>query len=213
MRFLRGWRQWLLAALVIAVAGCTAQRPRPLDDDVTPDAVAGHGFALLSVTKNAGSNAWILFRPLGGEALPLDAQGHSFWNRRNDFPASDGQAGQLMFIRLPEGHYELTNWRLRSHSGLHRNRDLGPAYLPPIGFFVREGEVVYLGNFHVNVDYALSDTLPEHLQPIQSAGLAIKDESERDLFVFRDRYQAFAGKPVRMSVKSRPEWDVRIEGH
>lgn len=203
----------LVATLAVLLAACTAERIKPLDAETAPDANADSGYVLLSVTKNAGSNGWVLFRALGGESRPLDAQGHSYWHRRNDYPDDASRSGQLMFARLPPGHYELVNWRLLAHSSVQRNRELGPAALAPINFFVRKGEVVYLGNFYINADFAYADALPSGLQPMRSVGITIGDESERDLALFRSRYAGFASQPVRISVKTRPEWDLRIEGH
>ncbi len=210
---LRTTARVLLAALALTLAACTAERLKPLAPDTVPDAAADAGYVLLSVTKNAGSNAWVAFRALGGEARPFDAQGHSYWHRRNDFPDTKGSTGQLMFVALPSGHYELVNWRLLAHTSVHRNRELGPAALPPINFFVRKSEVVYLGNFDIHAQFAYAESLPDGLRPMRSVGITIADRSERDLALFRERYAAFAEQPVRVSVKTRPEWDLRIEGH
>lgn len=203
----------LLTVLAIFLSACTAERIRPLDTDTQPDAESDSGYVLLSVTKNAGSNGWVVFRALGGESRPFDAQGHSYWHRRNDFPDDAGRTGQLMFARLPPGHYELVSWRLLAHSSVQRNRELGPPALPSINFFVRKAEVVYLGNFFINADFEYADDLPAGLQPIRSVGIDISDESERDIALLRERYAGFAEQPVRVSVKTRPEWDLRIEGH
>ena len=203
----------LLAAMSLLLSACASERIKPLDADTMPDAKSKSGYILLSVTKNAGNNGWVMFRPLGGEARPLDAQGHSYWRRRNDFPDDAGRSGQLMFAKLPPGHYELVSWRLLAHSSVQGNRELGPPALPPINFFVRQADVVYLGSFYINADFAYSDTLPNGLQPMRSVGITIGDESERDLELFRERYSGFAEQPVRVSIKTRPEWGLRIEGH
>lgn len=209
----RGAPRTLLAVLAICLAACTAERIKPLGANTLADAGSDDGYLLLSVTKNAGSNAWVVFRALSGESRALNAHGHSYWRRHNDFPDNAGRSGQLMFARLAPGHYELVSWRLLAHSGVQRNRELGPPALPPINFFVRKAEVVYLGNFYINANFDYAETLPRGLQPIRSAGIAISDESKRDLALFRKRYTGFAEQPVRISVKTRPEWSLRIEGH
>ena len=192
------------------LAGCAQQRAEPLPSDVKPDTSGNSGYILASITKNGGSNAWVEVTPLNGRPQPLDAQARGLWDHQDDFSEDETRTGRLMFIAVPKGHYEITNWRFKSHSRVDRDRVLGPARLPGIPFFIGPGEVVYLGNVHIDVEHEVSD-LPLMLQAIRSVGAQILDRAARDITLFRKRYVGFSEISVRASVKRSAAWGLRIK--
>jgi hypothetical protein len=208
-------KNWLyaLGLLVIAsvgLSGCALDRLEPLETTAEPSTQKNVGYILVSVTKNGGSNAWVEFRPLLGESRPLNVRGVGFFDRNDDFKDDASQSGRLMFIAVASGHYELTNWRLIAHSAIHHDRAIGPAALPGIPFFIKAQQITYLGNIHVDVEREASE-LPFELQLYRSAGVNISDRSMRDLAMFRERYVGFVDTPLRVSVKTHPDWALRMQ--
>ena len=198
-----------LLVLMYLLQGCASERPRPLPNEAVPDLSGNVGYVLVSVTKNGGSNAWVERTPLNGEAIPLDAVAKGILDHNDDFADDDTRSGRLMFVALAPGHYEISNWRFKAHSRTDADRILGPAALPGIPFFLRAGEVVYLGNVHIDVEHAES-ALPTALQALRSVGAQVHDQADRDIALFRQRYSAFSETAVRASVKSNEGWNLRI---
>ena len=67
-----------------------------------------------------------------------------------------------------------------------------------------------MGNAHVDVVRQASG-LPVEFQALVNAGITISDRSTRDVAMFRERYVEFANVPVRVNVKTDPEWDLRLQ--
>jgi len=203
-------RLTFLLGVCTLIGACALERLEPLAAKTQPNAAGDAGYLLVSITREAGSNAWVEYRPLSGESRPLNARGVGFFASSDDFKDDETRSGRLMFIELESGHYELTNWRLVAHSAIHNDRAIGPAALPGIPFFIHPGEVTYVGNAHVDVVRQASG-LPVEFQALVNAGITISDRSTRDVAMFRERYVEFANVPVRVNVKTDPEWDLRVQ--
>ncbi len=205
--------------VTLCVVGCAPGRLEPLANDFSPGANADEGYILASVTSNGGRSAKFYIRHvLDGVVRPLESRGTGLFELASDFAdeqdsgRNSSQRGRLMLVAVPAGQYELINWALLLIRREHDRKRLTPAQLPAIPFSVRAGEVVYLGNLHVAVTYGGDPgSVPGPLAPIVTARARVTDRSARDVALMAERYPNFLHSPLRLSVKSRPEWDLTIQ--
>ena len=117
-------------------------------------------------------------------------------HQRSDFPEI---YGRLVAINIPAGIYEFYSWH-----AYNDRLSISPKYAPPPLFVdVKAGELVYIGNLHMNISTGknyfnmsvASGALPE-----------VIDMSERDISLFKKRYPQFSDNNINKSVLNEGPW-------
>lgn len=126
-----------------------------------------------AVTENVASI------PVNDRAFGLD------WEP-GDSAVPNGGTGRVAVIELSPGEYELRRWVMGggARGGSFSSRR-------PFGyrFLIEPGKVTYVGNVHVDLQRtADSDTMPYRM--------AVHDERQRDLAIFRRKHPGLATAPI-----------------
>lgn len=198
---------WLLLLLAPLLGGCA---PTFSDWTRVDDSSAPSGTLVASVTTTGSSDVQFIFSALPeGRERVLTSRQRGLLSDTGNLELEQGH-GRLNVVQLPAGHYALQGWRLQLGRERSHQRWLKPAGLPPVEFTVVAGEVVYIGNLHVNVETGgIAETLTV-LAPVKAASALLGSTPERDLSLLAEGYPEVSGAPLRPSVKAVPAWSLRV---
>lgn len=199
------------ALVLMALSGCETT------GNVDPGKWTGpspdKGLVVFSVTHDHGPN--LLGRPSGANVRAyFHLRGPGFGQDgfrafsltdtltpviRSQF---DDVWGTAYVRELPPGHYELHHWSILINTGVG-TRELSPKAPPPLlGFEVRAGQSVYLGNFHVVIEWGTLLGLP-----MPFAGVAtIGSRPERDLAVVYQSYPQLKDRVLLQPLPAQSPW-------
>lgn len=97
---------------------------------------------------------------------------------KSDFP---NEYSLLKVIEVPAGEVQITGWAFSMYQARYESTDASPPYT----ISVKAGDIVYLGNFTIEPHYG--DGILGNTQ-VQGAMPYIKEQSQRDLALFKQRY-------------------------
>jgi hypothetical protein len=190
----------LLILILSLIQGCATSN---ISKDFKLQPNSGKGLVFGTITtdkKRGGHNVVALFY-----IKSVNGNSHYFESRQEAIPGLSLEPsefedvnGRLFATALSPGIYTLDYWQLTQGSLFLRPKGSPP----PLEFEVVEGEVVYLGNWHVNftvgnwfLTRAMNDAVPE-----------IRDYFERDLDRFVNSYPQFKGKEVLKKIPMLGIW-------
>lgn len=148
--------------------------------------------ASLTVSGHTPGSMWLqLFR--SGDSAPT----HSIPINIDSFgldwgPGSDASGrrilGRLAAVELPPGQYEFGRWvmTVANRAAYTSNSRIGSR------FAVKAGEVVYVGNIHIDVQSSASASLPFRVE--------VNDERKRDLPLLAKKYPELKPEAVRVEI-------------
>lgn len=110
--------------------------------------------------------------------------------------------GRIFILRLPAGDYEFQDWSYQGFGRPGASRALG---VKPIKFTVEAQRIVYVGNFYPNM-FEAKNLLG---QTVIDPWLTIRDQSTRDLTVFRTKCPNFDVTQIDVKVMDPTPWIVR----
>ncbi|AOX99824.1 hypothetical protein [Jeongeupia sp. USM3] len=153
---IHGWYKRAGAlGLLILLAGCASLKPQTDAGKLVPP--PGQGYAVLAFTLNS-------LEPDSGDANLVfnggGVSGNLYASENTDYIRAPGNVpddkGRLTFAALPPGDYTITHvygyWGMPDTLGQAGMRNV--ISLPRQDrFTVRAGEVVYLGDFHLNMNF------------------------------------------------------------
>lgn len=182
---------WLITVCVLisVLAGCAA---KSLQKDFVFSNEGNDGIVVVSVSHDlAGKRAArAIFYMDGGIG-----SGGSMLRSLDEFiPGVPGGSefkdsyGHLLVLALPAGKHTIDSWQITNGTGLRVFPKEKPS---PLTFEVVGGQVKYLGNLHANLATGKNifgititgDGYPE-----------VRDQQQRDIPLFEDRYPQFKGK-------------------
>jgi hypothetical protein len=183
-----------MLAIAVVLAGCVGPQGIPNADRSFPAGKSAAGMLAASVTASGylPGSLWLqLLR--AGDTAPL----HSIPVNIDTFgldwdPGSDaaGRAfrGRLAALELPAGQYEIGRWvmTVANRAAYVSNARIGAR------FTIAPGDVVYLGNIHVDIQSSASSSLPWRAD--------VKDERKRDLALLGQKYPALRLDGVRIQI-------------
>lgn len=193
------FRLCMLLLVVISIIGCSTNSIR---SDFRFDENA-QGVAVFSVSNNkiAGKGRAAAIFYMNGEATEenyrqLESTEKGFLGGGvEDSEFSDVQ-GRLFAITLPAGDHELTSWKIFNGAGVHIRPRNEPT---PLKFHMGNGEIKYLGNFHINIQMGKNIF---GMKMIGGGWPEIRDEGVRDIAIFEERYPQFKGMVVNEVLKT-----------
>jgi len=119
----------------------------------------------------------------------------------NEFE-NTGVTGRIFVIELPVGQHKIDHWSIDYGDG--GGFILYPKVAPPtLNFALQTGQILYLGNFHMAIETGtglFGQTLPVSGAP------TIKDESDRDIKMFKERYPQLASEKITVNVIHSGAW-------
>jgi hypothetical protein len=185
--------------LAAALSGCVGPQGVPNADRSYSAANAATGMLATSVTVSGYTpgSLWLQLVRAGDSAvlhsIPVNVDNFGLdWN-----PGTDGTGrafrGRLAAIELPAGRYEVGRWvmTVANRAAYMSNARIGTK------FSVRAGEVVYLGNIHLDIQNSASASLPWRVD--------VNDQRKRDLALLGQKYPALKLDGVRMEIDARDE--------
>ena len=184
---------WRIATyiLIASLTGCAATS---IQKDFAFKAGANEGIVVVSISHDlAGRRASkaIFYMDDGlpggrnllfslGEAAPGITRGSEFKD----------SYGQLLVLSLPAGKHTIDSWQITNGTGLR----IFPKEKPqPLVFEVVSGQVKYLGNLHANL---ASGKNIFGVTIIGNGYPEIRDQRQRDISIFEDRYPQFKNKII-----------------
>ena len=120
----------------------------------------------------------------------------------NKFGFEDENTGGRIFaVELDAGDHQLDYWSINHNQN---SLVLYPKVPPPVlKFTLERGQIMYLGNFHINIESyksLLGAKLP-------AAGVpSISSEYDRDVKYFHEKYPQFKGKEITVNVLHDGIW-------
>ncbi|BCL74818.1 hypothetical protein JHS3_05540 [Jeongeupia sp. HS-3] len=155
MRVHTGLRAWLVPVALMLLAGCASLKPQTNDGQMLPP--PGQGYAVLAFTLQSlepdSGNANLVFNGTGGSGQFYASENTDYIRAPGNIP---DDKGRLAFAALPPGDYTITH--VYGRWGVPDT--MGDAGIPNIvslprqdRFSVKAGEVVYLGDFHLNMNF------------------------------------------------------------
>ena len=195
----RVWRVLLAAALAVTVAGCVGPQGVPNADRSFSAAKGTTGMLAASVTVSGHTpgSLWLQLVRAGDSAvlhsIPVNVDNFGLdWNPGAD-AAGRAFRGRLAAIELPAGRYEIGRWVMTdtNRAAYISNARIGTK------FSVKPGEVVYLGNIHLDIQSSASASLPWRVD--------VNDQRKRDLVLLGQKYPALKLDGVRMEIDARDE--------
>ena len=162
------------------------------------------GVILVSVTKNNGSDAWFYYKKRGTkEAIRMDAVG--IFNDADINLSEEKKRGRLLAIKAEPGIYDLTGWDMYVYTYPNSTKYIGPKEFEPIEFTIKEGEITYLGNLHL--DAIVSKNFFGAKIPFDATS-KISDDSKRDLISLKEKYPNISKWPLTKHILNEKKWLV-----
>jgi hypothetical protein len=186
-------------AAALALWGCAGPQGTPNAERSFATAKRSTGMLAASVTVSgytpgsiwiqllrSGDTAPLLSIPVNVESFGLD------WNPGTD-AAGRSFRGRLAALELAPGQYEFGRWVMNvGNSATYvSNGRIGAKAV------VKQGEVVYVGNIHIDLQQSASARLPSQID--------LNDEAKRDLPLLGRKYPELRLDGVRVAVGNRGE--------
>lgn len=177
--------------LIAALSGCAA---RNIQRDFSFNSAPNEGLVVLSISHDLagpwGTNAIFYMDggvPNGGEMLTsFDEVIPGIPKRRSEFEDS---YGRVLVLVLPVGAHQIDSWQIAS-AGLRIRPNEKPT---PLKFEVTGGEIKYLGNLHANLKTGKNTF---GMRITDNGYPEIRDQQQRDIRMFEEKYPQFKGKIV-----------------
>ncbi|MBL1293160.1 MAG: hypothetical protein COB61_004725 [Thiotrichales bacterium] len=195
---------FLVLVVFLFISGCQTLNVKE-DFELDPD--AGTGLIIGSVTQTikAGRNvsaAFFLNRVSGKNVRDIQAKVKTIvlgdLTFKSEFEEQQ-QDGRIFAVEVPAGINELDAWEIKIAAGY-----IYPRTPPPsLKFSVKPGEVVYIGNLHMDVDSA------KNFLGIKGAiggAPSISDEQERDIPLLKEKFKNLATKDISINVLHEGVW-------
>ena len=109
-----------------------------------------------------------------------------------------GNKGKLFVLEFPAGEHAVDYWSIQA--GFYGWQ---PKSAPtPLGFNIQSGEILYLGNFHMQTTKG-----KYWAGEFQDGGIpVINDQSDRDVQLFRELYPDFSARNIKLNVLHEGRW-------
>ncbi|GGP18180.1 hypothetical protein [Silvimonas iriomotensis] len=153
------FKRVLLLCCIGLLSACAARPQMSTAGAMVPP--AGQAYGILAVTFNSLDHdttvtSVVVEGPWGRKEF--FANNNNYIRDAGDVPDT---TGQLQLLTLPPGHYTMTDtWTRWGNPGMDMSRRIGRLPLNQ-GFDVKAGEVVYLGEVHVDVNFQPTATLKD----------------------------------------------------
>lgn len=182
-------RVGLLVVTALLLGGCATPN---VGSTYTLNKSSGKGLAIGSVTYGGSLSEYKIFyrqTPDGKNGFFKAGQGQVPPFPRNDFSGDGtGSVGELFSAELPAGTYEFFTWGINSGAA---NTQSDESF--SIKFKITAGQPTYLGNFHFLPNRHLGLT-------VTGANVFYRQQSERDIQLFKQKYPQLANQPIEMSL-------------
>lgn len=189
---IRGWQ--IAAAAAFALSGCVG--PQGVSNAERSFAAAkgssGMLVASLTVSGYVPGSMWLqLFR--AGDTTPRHSIPINIASFGLDWSPGSGASGRSMqgrlaAVEIPPGQYEFGRWvmTVANRAAYTSSARIGSR------FAVGPGEVVYVGNIHIDVQNSASASLPYRVE--------VNDERKRDLPLLAKKYPELKPEAVRVAI-------------
>lgn len=108
-----------------------------------------------------------------------------------------GNKGKLFVLELPAGEHSVDHWAIQNGYTVWYPKS-APS---PLEFMIQPGEVLYLGNFHMQI------IPPEKWYQVNDGGFpTITDKNDRDIQLFRKLYPSFSARNLKLNVLHQGHW-------
>lgn len=134
--------------------------------------------------------------------LSFRERGVFYYGHPADFQFEDvGNKGKLFVLEFPAGEHSVDYWEIGyGYHGWY------PKSAPsPLEFNIQPGEILYLGNFHMQIIEA-----EKWYQVLDGGFPIIKDKSERDIQLFRKLYPDFGARNIKVNVLHEGRWSNEL---
>lgn len=202
-----------IALIIFSVylSGCATVDKGYIDKNFIPEPKAGKAIFFGSVTQSrnvlGGTNARFFINAVGkqsGSYVVRPKSLHNLLIGYGDFVSEFSDVdGNIFAFEVPAGEYQLHYWNVDTGNTL-----IYPKAAPqPLMFEVNEGEVVYIGNVHMN--YATGKNIIG-LNITVDAIPEVKDNHRRDIERFLYKYKNFDESKIVSKVLPSGLWGSRI---
>lgn len=195
-RLLTRWLAFLASA--VALAGCVS-RATVVDPNATAAQAADKAIVIISVSHDRtlrGASAHFYLDGGSPEVVQVESAADKM-----ELPIKNhfrDKFGHVYVLEVKPGHHRFTNW-MATWQNMHTTTTSGPI---PLEFDVAKGDVIYLGNLHVN--WLLGKTwLGGHVP--YAAVTTVSDKSAEDIPIAERTNPAIAGK-VRPALLPLGPW-------
>jgi hypothetical protein len=155
----------LFLTLMALLTGCASLRPPVENGRLSP--APGQGLAIIALTAQSFSDetADLALHIAGANGIST-----SHMRLATDFIRAPGSThnstGRLLVLPLPAGHYMVSNatgsWRRDSNNAFFMRQFINVNIQQP--FSIAAGEVVYLGQVHVNMNFRPDVTFSQNTE-------------------------------------------------
>ena len=159
----------------------TVSHPEDVDDIV---------FSIFHINHYSGN-------PKG--TLSFRERGFLYSGHPAEFEFEDaGNKGKLFVLEFPAGEHAVDYWSIQA--GFYGWQ---PKSAPtPLEFNIKPGEILYLGNFHMQTTKG-----KYWAGEFQDGGIpVINNQSERDIQLFRELYPNFSARNIKLNVLHEGRW-------
>lgn len=165
-------------SIVLVLAACATPS---VPSDFKLNADSEKGLLIGSITYQGRYSAYqVLYRSDDGKTVGHVQTGEGVvlipYFPKGDFGVI-GQKGDLFAIELPPGEYTFNSWRISSG-----NATVTPVNDFDIGFEIRPGSALYMGNFNFRQTHGLGLT-------VTGAVVTYSDQFDRDMDLFKKKYE------------------------
>lgn len=175
-----------LLAILLVLSGCAT---RNVKTDITTNELQTKKSALLVMSLSQPKESvqygatTIYFLPKGTDSIARSRlvtydPDYVLPKPDSDFP---NEFSLLKVIEVPEGEVQISGWAFAMYRSRYESTDASP----PFTIKVKAGDIVYLGNFSLTPHYG--DGI-FGVTTVRGATPLIKDQSQRDLSLFKQRY-------------------------
>jgi hypothetical protein len=195
----RPFTRWLAAVLALASLSACVSNATVVDRKATPEQAAGKAIVIVSISHDRTASGSAHFYIDGGtpDAVKVEsAAGHMELPIKNHF---HDKFGHVYVLEMPPGHHRFTAWNA---SWRDRRTDTISG-LAPLEFDAARGDVVYIGNLHVQ--WVLNKMWLVDKKYPAAAIATVKDESAADIPIAERSNPAIAGR-VRIALLPLGPW-------
>jgi hypothetical protein len=160
-------------------------------------AASSHGLIMASVTRDGGTDAWFTITNLNNnKKYYVSSNDIMIILPKSEF-SGDNNFGRLQILDVEPGKYAITNWKLLS-TVLGGTKEFAPKHLEPVTFYVKRGQITYIGNLHIK------ELRAENIFGIKipaGAIAVVRDKFYRDREVLQKKYPNLINMPINKSHK------------
>ena len=195
----------ILLCSLISLTGCAINSTKPIARDFSFDAKANTGLIIGSISQELAKNKVNSYFYLASNNDIHTSQKvkvsknslllHSY--KRSQFSET---SGRIYALELPVGKHTLKTWSVFNGTGA----TITPRNEPtPIEFTVKKGEVLYVGNLHMNF---INGRNLFGMSIIGSAYPELTNEYDRDISVFHDKYPGLKQHKIKAIEIKNGRW-------